>query len=221
VLCQREYEAEDIVVCPAYQGHICSLCCTLDALRRFVQAAGHAGGAMAGLLQRLLPRGLQPYLQRGLGHYLLLMAGISTFWLLLLGLLYFIAVQEGAVAGLGGLLFRLFAVLLLASSVLAWWMVLTHNSRQVAQEESRRQTGLLQREIDLHRQTDQLLQQAREAAEQANQAKSRYVTTISHELRTPLNSILGYAQSCMPMPACQRRASRWRWCAGAATTCCR
>jgi hypothetical protein len=30
VLCQREYEAEDIVVCPAYQGHICSLCCTLD-----------------------------------------------------------------------------------------------------------------------------------------------------------------------------------------------
>jgi signal transduction histidine kinase len=161
---------------------------------------------MAGLLQRLLPRGLQPYLQRGLGHYLLLMAGISTFWLLLLGLLYFIAVQEGAVAGLGGLLFRLFAVLLLASSVLAWWMVLTHNSRQVAQEESRRQTGLLQREIDLHRQTDQLLQQAREAAEQANQAKSRYVTTISHELRTPLNSILGYAQSCMPMPACRSGA---------------
>ena len=32
------------------------------------------------------------------------------------------------------------------------------------------------------------------AAEQANQAKSRYITAISHELRTPLNSILGYAQ---------------------------
>src|SRR5690606_7807161 len=31
-------------------------------------------------------------------------------------------------------------------------------------------------------------------AEQANFAKSRYLTAISHELRTPLNSILGYAQ---------------------------
>ena len=31
-------------------------------------------------------------------------------------------------------------------------------------------------------------------AEQANNAKSRYITGISHELRTPLNSILGYAQ---------------------------
>jgi signal transduction histidine kinase len=32
------------------------------------------------------------------------------------------------------------------------------------------------------------------AADQANQAKSRYISAISHELRTPLNSILGYAQ---------------------------
>ncbi|OYU42628.1 MAG: hypothetical protein CFE44_22940 [Burkholderiales bacterium PBB4] len=35
---------------------------------------------------------------------------------------------------------------------------------------------------------------ARQAAEHANQAKSRYISAISHELRTPLNSILGYAQ---------------------------
>ncbi|MDO9360565.1 MAG: ATP-binding protein, partial [Polaromonas sp.] len=72
---------------------------------------------------------------------------------------------------------------------------------QVAQEESNRQTHLLQREIESHRQTDQALQdarlvaeRARQAADQANQAKSRYISAISHELRTPLNSILGYAQ---------------------------
>ncbi len=35
---------------------------------------------------------------------------------------------------------------------------------------------------------------AKELAERANQAKSRYLTGISHELRTPLQSISGYAQ---------------------------
>jgi CheY-like chemotaxis protein/nitrogen-specific signal transduction histidine kinase len=50
------------------------------------------------------------------------------------------------------------------------------------------------REIELHKKTDSELQKARLFAEQANEAKSRYITGISHELRTPLNSILGYAQ---------------------------
>jgi hypothetical protein len=30
-ICEREYETPDMAMCPAYQGPICSLCCTLDA----------------------------------------------------------------------------------------------------------------------------------------------------------------------------------------------
>jgi signal transduction histidine kinase/ActR/RegA family two-component response regulator len=58
--------------------------------------------------------------------------------------------------------------------------------------------GALGRGLDraamLLEEREQALREAKRTAEQANEAKSEYLSRMSHELRTPLNAILGFTQ---------------------------
>ncbi len=196
-ICEHHFEPEDMSSCPVYDGPICSLCCTLDARCHDVCKTGSQmkDQLLAGL-RAIFPAPLVERLNSSLGHYLAL---ISIIAVLLAGVLSLIYLQTVIETGLPmdevrSMLLKIFFAFLLITGVVAWLFVLAHESRRAAQEEVTRQTALLLAEIEAHKRTDQLLQQAKDTAEAANQAKSRYVTGISHELRTPLNAIFGYAQ---------------------------
>lgn len=195
-ICENEFESEDISHCPAYAGPICSLCCSLDArCMDMCKNQVRLTDQLATLFNRLTPWRIKLVDARVI-RFFGLFAGISLVNATFLGLIYLHSAPDSAAGRelLSSTMWTLFYVLSIISGVLAWLFLLAHESRKVAQQESNRQTQLLIEEIEAHKETDLALQAAKEEAERANDAKSRYLSGISHELRTPLQSVLGYAQ---------------------------
>ncbi len=196
-ICEHPFEPEDMAWCPAYAAPICSLCCSLDS-RCHDMCKPHArfNAQAVTVARKLLPEWIIEKLATRLGRYALsacLSIGAIGAILALIGHQAGEASPETAevVNGTIAVVFFVFAVV---AGVVCWFYVLAHDSRVVAEEESSRQNTLLLKEIAAHKKTDAALQQAKETAEAANRAKSRYVVGLSHELRTPLNAVLGYAQ---------------------------
>jgi signal transduction histidine kinase/CheY-like chemotaxis protein len=87
-----------------------------------------------------------------------------------------------------------FVVLAILAGIVAWVFVLARDSRRAAKQESQRQTRMLQEDIAACTLAGAELRRAKEVAEAANAAKTRYLVGLSHEIRSPLNAIYGYAQ---------------------------
>jgi len=208
-LCEHHFEAADTLSCPHYHGTLCSLCCALDAgCGDRCRPTAHIGAQLQQLQQRL-PQPLRQ-IPATTAQFLLLLLPLSLLIAALFALVH-AATPAAAAAAVATALWHSWLLLLIVTGVLLWLHLLARQSRQQALREAQQQSERLRREMVAHRRTHQQLQQAKEAAVAANQAKSRYLSGVSHELRTPLNTLLGYAQlldQVPRLPATAEQAAR-------------
>lgn len=202
-LCENPFEVEDMSFCSAYDQPICSLCCSLDVrCLDSCKPKARLSQQLVEALGAILPSHAVRWVNSRLGRFILVLVMVSLLLAALLAIIYrqLVPADAAGTALLQQTLWTLFFTLFIVAGVIAWLFLLAHESRVVAQRESNRQTQKLIQEIEAHHATDLALQRAKELAERANAAKSRYLTGLSHELRTPLQSILGYAQLLSERP---------------------
>lgn len=196
-VCENHFEAPDMTHCPAYGAPICSLCCTLDSrCHDSCKEGSRLDEQVASWMSHVLPAYMSSRFKSRAGRFLVVFLSLAF----VMGTVMVIALTHDATQEFAqqhseiSVFTKIFMMLLLVIAVCSWWVVLINESRQLAQDESNAQSRLLQREVETLRRTDAALQAAKDVAEQANRAKTRYVAGMTHELRTPLNSILGYLQ---------------------------
>jgi signal transduction histidine kinase/CheY-like chemotaxis protein/purine-cytosine permease-like protein len=204
-ICENHFERNDMSFCPAYGGAICSLCCTLEMrCHDRCKTGSRIGEQAASLARTLLPARIVARAGGRVGRFSMLLGvlALTIGGLMLLLNFEFSGLPGVDRAAVSSALEIVFMVLLVLLGLGSWGWVLAQESRDIAEAEAERQTAILMEEIAAHEVTDIALQKAKEVAESANFAKTRFIAGMSHEIRTPLNSINGYAQLL------ERRAAR-------------
>ncbi len=190
-VCDYRFDGEDMANCPFHSGPICSLCCTLDGnCQDYCKPHARFSSMMSDVVQAALPQRMATALMSRLSRFLIFTSLLAVSFG---GLLLIIRRFNGS-AEFDAALTVIFGMVLIVIGIAVWMFILTSESQRTARQEAEQQTERLLREVRAHERTDRELQAAKEKAEAANDAKTRYMTGLSHELRTPLNAIYGFAQ---------------------------
>ena len=196
-ICENTFDEEDMSYCPAYGKAICSLCCSLD-VRCGDICREHATLAAQSQLffSRFIKKEVLDTLTSTVAQCIALTLTLSGISATILVLIYWqLPISDPELNNIfASTLLKIFFFLLIIIGVVSWLFILARSSNRSALTELRSQTKALAEEVSAHEKTAHAYQVAKETAESANQAKSRYLSGLSHELRTPLHVLLGYAQ---------------------------
>ncbi|MBU2872259.1 ATP-binding protein [Colwellia sp. E2M01] len=196
-ICENSFDKEDMTFCPAYGKAICSLCCSLD-VRCGDQCRTKATLSKQSydFFKTFFSETALRKFSTPLMHFVALTLGLSLIGASIIFLIYIQLPMENSEirAVFASTLIKIFFVLVIIIGVVSWLFTLARSSNVLAMRELRSQTRALEDEFIAHEKTSMALKDAKEIAEAANNAKSRYLAGLSHELRTPLNVLLGYAQ---------------------------
>ena len=181
-ICAHTYEHEDMAYCTFYERPICSLCCSLDAHCHDVCKASSRD--LEASRSRYAGRSFADKIAPQMGHRVAKFVAVLLALAVVTGacfLLTYRTVELGAdptPLDDGGLLWRVYVAVLPLLAVGAWWIVLAHESRELA-------------ERDLVTSLERLRQAQNELAQSDRLAAIGQITaTVSHELRNPLGTLV-------------------------------
>jgi signal transduction histidine kinase/purine-cytosine permease-like protein len=130
--CNKDYEAADIVLCPAYGEYVCSLCCSLDSVCKGICKRPRANSLP--VQEEATPQ-VSPHLWRRLkifGVYFGSAAGVLTVVFALIYAYFAMTLHDDV---RGGVFLTLFAFVLVITGMWTWWFSLIQEYRLHAEDE--------------------------------------------------------------------------------------
>lgn len=199
-ICAHRYEVSDMAHCPFYERPICSLCCSLDA--HCHDACKTSRIALQASRRHYLSRAFTQRFAPHMGQRLAKVTGIMLTLAVLTAAVFLLTYRlvepasDDPQLDNGVLLLRVFLAVLPLLGIGAWWIVLSHESRELA-------------ERDLVTSLEQLRAAQLELANNERLAAIGQLTaTVSHELRNPLGTLVSSVEvlrRSLDQPAAQVR----------------